>query len=494
MRTTKMVRKIRFNKRTAIILAVLSAGAGVYIVFRSFAASGTLSLSPSSSNVGLGNNFTVTIHENSGTDPVNAVQANLTYPTSQLQFVSIDSTTSAFSVDAQATGGSGAVTIARGAAGGTSVTGDQIVAVVTFKAIGLGAGAVSFGAGSAIVRSTDNISILVTQTGGTYTVVDTAAPSVPTGLTSPSHGVTTANLSWTAATDNVGVAGYKVFRNGVQIATPATTSYADSGLTPNTAYTYTVAAFDSAGNASAQSASVGVTTTADTTAPSVPGAPTLTSHTLTQIVLGWAGSTDNVAVTTYKIFRNGTQIGTSPNTSYTDNSLTPGTTYSYTIASADAAGNTSAQSTAGSLQTLADTSAPSVPAGLTITSSAGTSVGLRWTASTDNVSVSGYRIYRGGVQIATAPGTTYTDSGLSAGTYVYTVAGYDAAGNVSAQSTSVSATITIAGDVNSDGRVDVFDLSILLSNYNSTNTACDLNHDGTVSLQDLSILLNNYGH
>src|SRR6266436_10125121 len=65
---------------------------------------------------------------------------------------------------------------------------------------------------------------------------DTTPPSMPTGLTAAAAGSTGANLSWSASTDNVGVTGYIVRRNGTQAATPATTSYADTGLSPATTY------------------------------------------------------------------------------------------------------------------------------------------------------------------------------------------------------------------------------------------------------------------
>ena len=89
---------------------------------------------------------------------------------------------------------------------------------------------------------------------------DTTPPSTPIGLTGEAAGSTGANLSWSASTDNVGVTGYIVRRNGVQVATPATTSYADTGLSAATTYSYTVAARDAAGNISPNSASVSVTT------------------------------------------------------------------------------------------------------------------------------------------------------------------------------------------------------------------------------------------
>jgi Domain of unknown function (DUF4082)/Domain of unknown function (DUF1929)/Bacterial Ig domain/Fibronectin type III domain len=89
---------------------------------------------------------------------------------------------------------------------------------------------------------------------------DGIPPSAPSGLTATATGDSSANLSWTASTDNVGVTGYKIFRNGKQIGTSTTTSYTDTGLASNTQYTYTVAAYDAAGNVSTPSNSATVTT------------------------------------------------------------------------------------------------------------------------------------------------------------------------------------------------------------------------------------------
>jgi fibronectin type 3 domain-containing protein len=92
------------------------------------------------------------------------------------------------------------------------------------------------------------------------TIADTTPPTTPTGLTAAAAGSTGANLSWSASTDNVAVTGYIVRRNGVQIATPTTTSFADTGLSAATTYSYTVAARDAVSNLSPNSASVSVTT------------------------------------------------------------------------------------------------------------------------------------------------------------------------------------------------------------------------------------------
>jgi chitodextrinase len=100
---------------------------------------------------------------------------------------------------------------------------------------------------------------------------DTSAPSVPAGLAATAVSDTQVNLSWWASTDNVGVTGYKIFRNGTQVGTATNTSYQDTGLSGGATYSYAVAANDAAGNASTQSSSVSVTTPAPTpvSAPSV---------------------------------------------------------------------------------------------------------------------------------------------------------------------------------------------------------------------------------
>ncbi len=94
---------------------------------------------------------------------------------------------------------------------------------------------------------------------------DTQPPSVPTGLSAGSVSQASATLSWNISTDNVAVTGYRIYRNGSQIATTTSTIYTDTALTSSTAYTYTVAAYDAAGNVSLQSGVVNVTTQSSST-------------------------------------------------------------------------------------------------------------------------------------------------------------------------------------------------------------------------------------
>ncbi|MBW7475414.1 fibronectin type III domain-containing protein [Paenibacillus oenotherae] len=91
-------------------------------------------------------------------------------------------------------------------------------------------------------------------------VVDSVAPSMPSNLTVSGKTTSIISLAWSAATDNIGVVRYEVWRDNLKIGTSTATSFTDTGLTPGTAYSYTVKAVDAAGNLSAASASLSVAT------------------------------------------------------------------------------------------------------------------------------------------------------------------------------------------------------------------------------------------
>src|SRR5437762_28499 len=263
---------------------------------------------------------------------------------------------------------------------------------------------------------------------------DTTAPSTPTEILVSAVSSSQINLSWAASTDNVKVTRYIVRRDGVKIATPVSTSYADTGLSPATTYSYTVAARDAAGNISPNSTSVSVTTAsaADTMPPATPTVLTAAVPRSAGPNLSWTASTDDVVMTYYIVRRNGVHVATPATTSYADTGLSVAT-YSYTVAARDAAGNISPNSATASIS-IADTTAPTTPTGLTAAAAGSTGANLSWSASTDNVGVTAYIVRRNGVQVATPAATSYTDTGLPVGTYSYTVAARDAAGNISPNS------------------------------------------------------------
>jgi len=279
-------------------------------------------------------------------------------------------------------------------------------------------------------------------------VADTTPPSMPSSLSATAVSTAQINLNWTASTDNVGVTGYKIFRDGVQIATSSTTTYQNTGLNASTTYSYTVAAYDLAGNTSVQStAAIATTLAPDTTAPSVSLTAPVENAVLTGSTSVTATASDNVGVTKVEFYIDGQLKNTDTTSPYgftLDSTTLAFGAHVLTAQAYDAAGNVTATAPVDVTVDNTDHSAPSAPSNLSATAVSPSQITLSWTASTDNLGVTGYTVFRDGVQIATVTGTTYPDTGLAAGTlYDYTVAAFDAAGNVSTLSTDASATTPV---------------------------------------------------
>ena len=175
---------------------------------------------------------------------------------------------------------------------------------------------------------------------------DTQPPTAPTNLASSNITTTGVTLSWTASTDNVGVAGYDVYQDGIKInpSNITSTSYNVTGLTAGTTYGFFVRAKDAAGNQSASSGLLNVTTSAPDTQP--PTSPTnlLSSIiALTSFKLNWSASTDDIGVTGYDVYQNGVKINAAniTTTSYNVTGLLPATLYNFSVRAKDAAGNQS---------------------------------------------------------------------------------------------------------------------------------------------------------
>ena len=344
--------------------------------------------------------------------------------------------------------------------------------------------------------------------------VDNLSPTVPTGLSATPISSTQISLSWTASTDNVGVTGYKVYRDGTLVGSPTTTSYSDVGLTASTLYSYTLAACDAANNCSAQSSPVSETTMSATTSNNVAlasdGAVASASSTYSSaypVVAvnnnqrtgvtwgnggGWNDATANTQPDWVQINFNGTQtidrvVVYTIQDSYT-NPIEPTDTLTFNtygvtgftvqgwdgsawVTLATVSGNNLVKRTVnftayttdririnvtsalasysriteieawGVAASGPDTISPTVPTGLSATPISSTQVSLSWTASTDNVGVTGYKVYRDGTLVGSPATTSYSDTGLTASTsYSYTLAACDVANNCSAQSDPASAT------------------------------------------------------
>ena len=148
-----------------------------------WAANSSLSLSPTPQTVSQGSDVIITVKVNTGGDSVNAVQANLTYPSNIFDSATISSTP-AFGVEAESIASNGTIKIARGAS--TPVNGVVDVAVITFRAANAGTAVVDFSPGSMIVRSTDNTNILTITNSATVTVSSpTPTPPPPTPTPTP---------------------------------------------------------------------------------------------------------------------------------------------------------------------------------------------------------------------------------------------------------------------------------------------------------------------
>jgi fibronectin type 3 domain-containing protein len=267
-------------------------------------------------------------------------------------------------------------------------------------------------------------------------LVDTLRPSnvaAPTG-TSPTRG--SPSLTWPAASDSggSGVKRYEVSRNGTVVGTATTTSFTDSGVTADGSYSYAVVAVDGAGNRS-QSPSPAKTIVVDRTAPAQPAAPVpAEAETANAPSLSWAPSSDPSGIASYRVLRNGTQVGTPTTTSFTDSALRSAGSYSYTVVAVDGAGNASSPSNGATV--WFDPTPPSAPTGLAAATS-GTVVSLSWNAATDDSPPVTYRVFRDGAQITTTGQLSYDDT-PSQGSHSYTVSAVDRLGNVSAQSAPVT--------------------------------------------------------
>ena len=154
-----------------------------------------------------------------------------------------------------------------------------------------------------------------------------------------------------------------------------------AGLQANTFYNYRVTSKDAAGNVTRSSNGTFTTvSTADTIPPSAPTNLQASNISQTGVNLSWTASTDNIAVTGYRVYRNSTEIPSGSSNSYLDSGLTPGTSYSYAVAAVDAAGNVSAKSTARSIKTLSPSPTATLSASVSSIIS-GQSVILTWSST-----------------------------------------------------------------------------------------------------------------
>ncbi len=291
---------------------------------------------------------------------------------------------------------------------------------------------------------------LAPQTG------DTTAPTTPQNVVATAINAGRVDLSWTASTDDFGVSGYQLFRNGLPLNTTTLTSYTDSTCQPSTLYSYVIVAFDGAGNNSGASNSATATTPANA-APvwqSIPAQTLIIGNAYLLELTSFCTDADLDTITfsitagtlPTGIVLSGTRLQGTPTTA--------GQTPTVTVRAADAFHQIS--TTIAFSTKTADVTAPPVPTGLAVAVVSTSQLNVSWSASVDvaggaNELVTGtqdYRLYRDGVlrTTITSPTLTYSDTGLAAGTtYGYKITARDQNNNESAQSATVSGTTQATG-------------------------------------------------
>jgi chitodextrinase len=288
--------------------------------------------------------------------------------------------------------------------------------------------------------------------------VDTAPPAQPANLRATVVTSTAATLEWDAAADvgSCGLAGYRVLRDGQDTGIVAAgTVVTEDGLEPDHSYVYSLVARDNAGNESPASAGLSVTTLARPVQASDPcrlGVPTAlrsNGRTTTTVSLAWSAPSDACHLDGYRVFRGGTPVGSTGNTSYVVTGLTPGTGYVFTVRAHNSDGETSPSSNLVSVATVAvapappappaataapDLTAPGVPTGLIVTDRTSSTAVVTWNPSTDTggSGLKGYLVTVDGGPANLTTSTSTTVTGPPTSMHTVTVAAVDNAGNQSA--------------------------------------------------------------
>ncbi|TEB14841.1 Chitinase A1 precursor [Pelotomaculum sp. FP] len=304
------------------------------------------------------------------TGEVTGMQFDLSYDQTQLiyQQASLGSLTSGFMVSANPVGDRLKVMIF--SVSNTPIaSGSGSVVQLQFKVSeGVQAGQTStLGLSGVILSDAQGQPITATVNNGQFSVpqpADTAAPTWASGSSLTARNVTQSGLtlSWSAAADNTGVNGYKVYQDGTELATVDGNilTYSVTGLTVGTQYTFTVQAGDAAGNWSTDGPAATATTetapVSDTAAPTWASGSSLTTSNVTQsgLTLSWSAAADNTGVNGYKVYQDGTELATVDGNilTYSVTGLTAGTQYTFTVQAGDAAGNWSSDGPAATVSTL----------------------------------------------------------------------------------------------------------------------------------------------
>jgi chitodextrinase len=305
-------------------------------------------------------------------------------------------------------------------------------------------------------------------------VPDTTAPTIPVNVAAKADGEHAITISWRASTDDVAVARYEMAADGeapTPVSSGTQTTARRDGLAVATRHCYAVRGCDAAGNCSASSPPV-CATTPDLTPPSSPS-PSAVAASETEIEVRWGAATDNVGVTGYEVLRGDQVVArTEAGTTLRQPGLQPAKQYCYTVRAHDLAGNTSIPSTTACATTpdLTPPTPPTRPGAVPVSS---TQIFVAWDASTDNVGVAGYEVYRGASLVAKVTATRAREYRLQASNkYCYTVRAFDAAGNQSTPAGPFCAVTTTPAELSapSDLRVRRVSLTNILLQWEPSET------------------------
>lgn len=172
-------------------------------------------------------------------------------------------------------------------------------------------------------------------------------PSDVSDITVVSYTESSVKLSYSEATDDIGVTNYRILRNGSVCGSTTSLTFTDTGLRPNTKYTYKVFAVDADGNLSESSPEVTVTTKADNSRPDPVKSMSVSKRTGSSVTLTWKAATDNVGIKYYELYRKDGSgdynliSGNIKKTTYKDTGITAGIAYKYYLVAVDTSGNRS---------------------------------------------------------------------------------------------------------------------------------------------------------
>lgn len=286
------------------------------------------------------------------------------------------------------------------------------------------------------------------ETGRRYSAairqaLDSEAPTTPANFDVALADLADVALTWGAASDNVGTAGYRIYRNGEWLLDTPHLSFVDEGLDQASEYIYEVASFDLMCNESPKTPEMSIVTP-DIEAPSSPTDLRFTDVGDSEAAIAWSSSTDNVGVDGYRVYVGATVdeltlAESTVSSSWRLDGLYPESGICVAVDAFDAEGNISPMSSPACATTGPDITPPTVPVSLAVTAVSETQIDLAWSASQDNAAVWRYRVFVGTdpnhlAIVDTTPETVYSLEGLPPGLDLYaTVDAVDAAGNASAQ-------------------------------------------------------------